>query len=128
MDPAWLSIEYFDWDETVSRDYIFHPFLYNHLGGVTVGHIYSVDSYRNGPTNDYQAIYDIIVPEDNTLRLNDGVKIYFTPGTKLISYGTTDALGHMGTIYLLNNQNGKNNGITINGNLVIKNGGTITFT
>lgn len=127
MDPAWMLSYYYDWDESFSTDYIFHPFLYNHLGGETFGFIKSIDKFDNNPSYNYKVLNDIVVPEDNSLSILDNVKIEFTSGTKLISYGETFANGKSGTIYLVTDQN-PDKGVIINGELIIRNGGSILFT
>lgn len=128
MDPARVNEYYFNWSEgNVNRDYIYHPFLYNDLGGETYGFL----KLSTVPAWPYYSVkQDVYIPNDhavfskNILLVEPNVELRFDPGRMIVAQGQMDADGRSGTIRFISSSS-LNRGTKVDGQLRVKNGGAI---
>jgi len=123
MDPALYHEERLKWAEQFSTEYIFHPFLYEHLGGDIYNGKGGTTTLRCGP---YRVVFDVRILPAQTLTISPGRTILFNHNARITSQGKLEADGSSETIRLVQTDN-PDKGMKLNGRMRLQNGGCIRF-
>lgn len=138
MHPAGYHRAKFNWSESFSTNYVFHPFGYvhltnileelgnvlqecDHLGNDIYNGVGGTTTLYSGP---YIVVQDVNILDGQTLNIKPGRRLFFDPGRKMKAVGKVIAIGSGETIYFVN-KSVQNRGIKIKGELQIQKGGCI---